>query len=54
MTLGVSLTDALHRMESLEQVAKIIINAQILGGAQPLPQKAFDTFKEHALHGRLT
>lgn len=54
MTLGSSLTDAFHRMESLEQIAKIIINAQILGGAQPLPQTAFDIFKEHALHGRLT
>lgn len=54
MTLGASLMDACHRMESLEQVAKVIINAQLLGGAQPLPQTAYKVLKEKALHGSLT
>lgn len=36
-TVGRSLTDALLRMESVEQAARIITVARLLGGARPLP-----------------
>lgn len=54
MTLGSCLMDACHRMESLEQVAKAILAAELLGGARPLPESAKRIMKEKALHGRLT
>jgi L-fuculose-phosphate aldolase len=36
-TVGRSLTDALLRMESVEQAARILAVARVLGGAVPLP-----------------
>lgn len=37
-TVGRSLTDALLRMESVEQAARIVAVARLLGGAQRLPE----------------
>ena len=54
LTLGSSLTDACHRMESLEQVAKALLTAHLFGGAKSLPESALRVMKEKALHGRLT
>lgn len=36
VTMGKTLDDALHRMESLEQGARILLVAKLLGGAVPL------------------
>lgn len=54
LTLGSSLLDACHRMESLEQVAKALFTAHMLGGPCSLPESAMKVMKEKALHGRLT
>lgn len=54
LALGTSLTDACHRMESLEQVAKALLTAHLFGGAKSLPESALEVMKEKALHGRLT
>ena len=37
-TVGTSLEDAMLRMESVEQAARILLVAHHLGGARPLPQ----------------
>jgi L-fuculose-phosphate aldolase len=36
-TTGATVAEALARMESLEQAARIVAVAELLGGAQPLP-----------------
>lgn len=36
-SLGATLNQALHRLESCEQAARILLGAALLGGAQPLP-----------------
>ncbi len=54
LALGSSLTDACHRMESLEQVAKALLTAYLVGGPNSLPPAALSVMKEKALHGRLT
>lgn len=42
LTMGVDLTTAYYRMESLEMFAKITLNAQILGGAKELSKENID------------
>ncbi len=37
-TVGRSLADATMRMESIEQAARILLSAELLGGARPLPR----------------
>ncbi len=37
-TVGRSLADAMMRMESTEQAARILLSAELLGGAKPLPR----------------
>lgn len=51
-TLGRDLEDAAHRMETLERIAVVLLHAEALGGAQPLPPEAFQALQHH-LHGRL-
>lgn len=51
--MGKDLTDAYNRMEVLERVAQMILNARLLGGPQPMPNHAFDHMLTNALHGRL-
>jgi len=53
VVMGRDLTDATHRMEVLERVAQVILTARVLGGPQPMPNRAFDHMLKHALHGRL-
>lgn len=52
-TMGKDLFDAFNRMEVLERVAQVILNARLLGGARPMPDYAFDHMLANALHGRL-
>lgn len=52
-TMGKDLMDAFNRMEVLERVAQIVLNARALGGPRPMPDHAFDHMLAHALHGRL-
>jgi L-fuculose-phosphate aldolase len=40
VTVGPSVEAACHRMESLEQGARIVLVARLLGGARPLPPEA--------------
>lgn len=51
--MGKDLYDACYRMETLERVAAVILHAKALGGAKPLPEKAFDFLLENALNGSL-
>ncbi|QYK53863.1 MAG: class II aldolase/adducin family protein [Fimbriimonadaceae bacterium] len=51
--MGKDLHDACYRMETLERVATVILHAKALGGAKPLPEKAFDYLLENALNGSL-
>lgn len=53
VTMGKNLEDAFNRMEVLERVAQMIVNAKILGGPRPMPDHAFDHMLANALHGRL-
>jgi L-fuculose-phosphate aldolase len=53
LVLGKDLWDACNRMEALERVATMLLNAKLLGGARPIPEDAFDYLLEHALNGRL-
>ncbi|MCB8932766.1 MAG: class II aldolase/adducin family protein [Fimbriimonadaceae bacterium] len=52
VTLGRDLEDAVQRMETLERIAVVLMRAEALGGAKPLPAEAFEALKHH-LHGRL-
>lgn len=51
VTMGRSLDDALHRMESLEQGARILLVARLLGG--PVPLAAADVERLNALREAL-
>ncbi len=53
VVLGKDVYDAYNRMETLERVAHMIVTAQLLGGAKPMPSEAFDLLLENALNGRL-
>jgi L-fuculose-phosphate aldolase len=53
LVLGKDVFDAYNRMETLERIARIYLNAQLLGTARPLPDAAFDHLLSHALNGRL-
>lgn len=45
VTLGRDLVDALHRMETLEKIAQIVLHSKSLGGAKPMPASAFEELK---------
>jgi L-fuculose-phosphate aldolase len=45
VALGKDLTDAYHRMETLERVAQIILYSRTLGGPKPMPGQAFEELK---------
>ncbi len=53
VTMGNSLLDAFNRMETLERVARIVLTARVLGGAEPMPSAAFEQLLLTSLHGRL-
>ncbi|MGN0578618.1 MAG: class II aldolase/adducin family protein, partial [Ruminiclostridium sp.] len=38
LTVGVDITQAYFRMETLEHFAKVSLTARLLGGAKPLPE----------------
>lgn len=44
-SLGATLDQALHRLESCEQAARILLGAALLGGAQPLPPGEADALR---------
>jgi L-fuculose-phosphate aldolase len=51
--LGASLDAALHRLESCEQAARILLGAHLLGGATPLPPgeaEALAALRAHTSH----
>lgn len=52
-TMGSSLFDACHRMETLERVARLVYHARVLGTPQPMPDRAFQRLLGVALHGKL-
>lgn len=54
VTLGSNLQDAANRMEVLERVATIVLNARHLGGARPLNPSAYEQVILPALNGRLS
>ncbi len=54
VVMGSDLYDALYRMETLERVAQIILNANLIGKPRPLPDSDFDHLQSQALHGRLS
>lgn len=51
--MGRDIYDAYNRMETLERVAAVVMQAKTLGGAIPMPEEAFDKLQEVALSGRL-
>ncbi len=53
VVMGKDVYDAGYRMETLERVCQVILTAQHLGGARPMPDEAFDHLQTHSLHGRL-
>lgn len=52
--LGVDLRDAYNRMETLERVARVLLLAEVLGGAEPLPTDAAVYLARHVVTGNLT
>lgn len=52
MTLGATLEDAVDRMETLERIALILMNARLLGGIEPMPASA-QTRLQARMNGRL-
>ena len=42
VTVGTTMLSACHRMESLEQGARILLVARLLGGARPLSAEEID------------
>ncbi len=52
-TLGSDLGDAFNRMVTLERIAKVMLHAEILGGAHPMPSEASLTLKQAWENGRL-
>jgi hypothetical protein len=53
LTLGKDPFDAYNRMETLERICKIYLNAKLLGTVHPIPDEAFDYLLKTALNGRL-
>lgn len=53
VVMGNDLWDAVYRMETLERVAQIIMNAELLGGSIPMPDPAFERLRADWLHGKL-
>lgn len=53
VVMGRTLADAAFRMETLERVAQVVLNARLIGQPQPMPERAFQHMLDHALHGRL-
>ncbi len=53
VALGKDLFDAYNRMETLERIAKVLLDAEKLGGARPMPDEAFDILSKTALNGTL-
>jgi L-fuculose-phosphate aldolase len=53
VVMGTDLLDALYRMETLERVARLILNAKLLGEPKPMPDTYFRHLLKVALHGRL-
>lgn len=53
LTLGLDPFDAYNRMETLERICKIYMNAKLLGTVHPIPEEAFDYLLENSLNGRL-
>lgn len=51
--LGASVADACHRMETLERVAQVLLVANQLGGAKPLPDDVFAPLAQQYLNGNL-
>lgn len=47
--VGTSIEDALHRLESCEQAARILLGAALLGGAQSLPPGEADALRQSVL-----
>ena len=52
VVMGTDLLDALYRMETLERVARLILNARLLGQPQPMPDAYFKKLIKLALHGK--
>ncbi|MCL2036190.1 MAG: class II aldolase/adducin family protein [Oscillospiraceae bacterium] len=56
LTVGTDLLTAFHRMETLEQFAKISLNVHLLGGAKEIPreniEKLIELRKQYRLTGR--
>lgn len=53
VVMGKDLKDAFNRMETLERIAQIVLNARRLGAPQRMPPGAFRVVKEAGLNGRL-
>ncbi len=53
VVMGTDLMDALFRMETLERVARLILNARLLGEPKQMPEEYFKSLLKVALHGRL-
>lgn len=53
LSLGTDPFDAYNRMETLERICKIYLNAKLLGAVHPIPEEAFDYLLENALNGKL-
>jgi L-fuculose-phosphate aldolase len=53
LAMGKDIFDAYNRMETLERIAKIYMNAKLIGTPKPVPDDAFDYLLEHALNGNL-
>jgi len=51
--LGNSLWDALHRMDTLDRVAKIVLAARQIGTPRPMPNDLSEAWQEALMHGRL-
>lgn len=51
VTFGVDLEDALNHLEQIENVAKTVITAQILGKINPLPGEIMSRLREKYLKG---
>ncbi len=47
--LGTSIESAVHRLESCEQAARILLGAALLGGAQSLPPGEADALRQSVL-----
>lgn len=53
VVMGSDLMDAVFRMETLERVARLVMNARLIGKPRELPDREFQRLLKVALHGRL-